>query len=41
MDGSVPMSDWDAFQESLRSFGFDRVEEIYQDAYDRYKAEEL
>ena len=41
VDGSVPMSDWDAFQESLRSFGFDRVEEIYQDAYDRYKAEEL
>ena len=36
IDGSKPMSEWDSYTEGLRSFGLERVMEIYQDAYDRY-----
>ena len=38
VDGSKPMSDWDAYIESLNAFGYQRAQEIYQTAYDRYIA---
>lgn len=39
LTGDKAMSEWDAFQEGLNSFGFERYAEIYQGAYDRFMAQ--
>ena len=39
VDGSKPMSDWDSYINDINSFGYQRVQELYQQAYDRYMAE--
>ena len=39
VDGSKPMSDWDSYINDINSFGYQRVQELYQTAYDRYMAE--
>lgn len=39
VDGSKPMSSWDSYLKNLNSFGYQRLREIYQAAYDRYLAE--
>ncbi|NLO48427.1 MAG: hypothetical protein GX111_08940 [Clostridiales bacterium] len=38
VDGSKPLSEWDAYVEQLHSLGIDRIMEIYQEAYDTYIA---
>jgi putative aldouronate transport system substrate-binding protein len=38
VDGSKPLSEWDAYVSQLRSLGVDRVIEIYQEAYDTFMA---
>ena len=39
VDGSKPLSEWDAYVEQLHEIGIDKVLEIYQAAYDRFMAE--
>jgi hypothetical protein len=39
LDGSRPMSQWDAFVQGLNDYGFADYVAIYQAAYDRYLAE--
>ena len=41
VDGSKPMSDWDSYIDGLNSFGYERIKEIYQDAYARFQARSL
>ena len=36
--GSVPLSEYDTFCDTIRSMGVDELTEIYQDALDRYNA---
>ena len=38
VDGSKPMSDWDSYIADINSFGYQRVQELYQAADDRYMA---
>ena len=39
VDGSKPMSEWDSYINDINSFGYQRVQELYQQAYDRYMSE--
>ena len=39
VDGSKPLSEWDSYLNDIKSFGYDRIQELYQQAYDRYMSE--
>ena len=39
VDGSKPMSEWDSYINDINTFGYQRIRELYQQAYDRYMAE--
>ena len=39
VDGSKPLSEWDSYLNDIKSFGYDRIQELYQTAYDRYMSE--
>ena len=39
LNGDKPLSEWDSYIEDLNQFGYARVVEIYQEAYDAYMAE--
>ena len=41
IDGAKPMSEWDSYIQGLYDFGYERIKEIYQTAYDRYEARGL
>ena len=41
IDGTKPLSEWDAYIEGLYEFGYARIKEIYQTAYERYEARGL
>ena len=41
IDGAKPMSEWDSYIQGLYDFGYARIKEIYQAAYDRYVARGL
>ena len=41
IDGAKPMSEWDSYIQGLYDFGYERIKEIYQAAYDRYEARGL
>ncbi len=41
IDGAKPMSEWDSYIQGLYDFGYERIREIYQAAYDRYVARGL
>ena len=36
VDGSKPMSEWDSYISDIYSFGYGRIQELYQQAYDRF-----
>lgn len=36
VDGSKSLAEWNSFQKNLISFGYDRIQEIYQQYYDEY-----
>jgi uncharacterized LabA/DUF88 family protein len=38
VDGSKPLSEWDAYVEQVHTLNIDAVMQIYQDAYDTYIA---
>ena len=40
VDGTKPMSEWDNYLNDIKSFGYDRIQELYQQAYDRYVSEQ-
>ena len=42
LDGSLELNDanWDEYVQTVKSMGMDRLLEIYQTAYDEYKAGE-
>jgi putative aldouronate transport system substrate-binding protein len=40
VDGSKPMSEWDSYINDLNTFGYQRIQEIYQGAYDRYMSQQ-
>ena len=39
VDGTKPMSEWDSYIADINTFGYQRVQELYQTAYDRYMSE--
>ena len=39
VDGSKPMSEWDSYLNDIMNFGYERIQELYQQAYDRYMSE--
>lgn len=39
ISGAKPMSEWDKYLEDLNSFGYQRLRDIYQEAYDTYMTE--
>ena len=39
VDGTKPMSAWDSYISDVNTFGYERVQELYQTAYDRYMSE--
>ena len=39
VDGSKPMSEWDSYLADIMNFGYERIQELYQQAYDRYMSE--
>ena len=40
VDGSKPMSEWDNYMNDINSFGYERIREIYQGAYDRHMSQQ-
>ena len=40
LTGVKPLSDWDSFIADCKTFGMDRIVEIYQGEYDKYMAEQ-
>ena len=38
VDGTKPMSAWDTYIADVNTFGYQRIQELYQTAYDRYMA---
>ena len=40
VDGTKPMSEWDSYINDLNTFGYERIQEIYQGAYDRYMSQQ-
>ena len=39
VDCTKPMSEWDSYIADINTFGYERVQELYQQAYDRYMSE--
>ena len=40
VEGTTSMDQWDEYVKNMKSMGFDRMLEIYTDAYNRFMAEQ-
>ena len=40
LNGVKPLSDWNSYIQDMKTFGLDRLTEIYQEAYDAYLADQ-
>ena len=40
LDGSKPLTEWDSYIADVNTFGYQRIQELYQQAYDRFKSEQ-